>query len=119
MQENLEIHTSSPEDMVFEFLEMSRRLLSLIEHENKIMEECGCLNIETYLLHRDALLKNYEEKAVSLMGCLESQQSSEGIGELMMEEIISLKQALNDNTHHKFKSLKRSLSDKQGDAAWH
>lgn len=119
--------TTVDEDMVFEFLETSRRLLSLIENENRILEESGCLSIESYLLHRDALLKKYEQTALSLMNKLNNAANSEALGQLMVEEIVSIKQALNDNTHKKFKSLEHTLAasksivrtNEQGDSSWH
>ncbi|HRK96948.1 MAG: hypothetical protein KDJ26_02490 [Alphaproteobacteria bacterium] len=119
MHTGFDIQNSSAEDMVFEFLEMSRHLLSLIEHENKILEECGCLSIEAYLQHRDALLKAYEQKATNLMTAIELSASPQGVNQLMVEEIASLKQALNDNTHYKFKNLEKVISCGSGDAAWH
>ncbi|MDY0029199.1 MAG: hypothetical protein RBR86_04560 [Pseudobdellovibrionaceae bacterium] len=124
-------HISHPqntvdEDMVFEFLETSRRLLSLIENENRILEESGYLSIESYLLHRDSLLKKYEQTALNLMDKLNDATNSSALGQLMIEEIVSIKQALNDNTHKKFKSLEHTLSvtrstarNKQGDSSWH
>ncbi|MCB1558043.1 MAG: hypothetical protein KDJ50_03875 [Alphaproteobacteria bacterium] len=114
------------EDMVFEFLETSRRLLSLIEHENKIMEESGCLSIESYLMHRDALLKKYEDTVFGLMNEIDKVGNIEALSQLMAEEIVTLKQALNDNTHKKIKSLQQALTtsqnsdiNSQGDASWH
>lgn len=119
--------TTVDEDMVFEFLETSRRLLSLIENENRILEESGCLSIKSYLLHRDALLKKYEQTALTLMDKLNNATNSEALGQLMVEEIVSIKQALNDNTHKKFKSLEHTLSasksvvrhTEQGNSSWH
>lgn len=109
----------SSEDMVFEFLEMSQRLLSLIKHENSILEECGILSMENYLSHRDALLKLYEQKAFSLLSMLDAGESIGGIQQLMLEEVASLQKALNDNTNRKFRSLESTISAYEGDASWH
>lgn len=111
--------TDNMEDRVFEFLEMSRRLLSLIEHENKILETCGALSIESYLLHRDELLKDYESKAAGLIERLQADNGNNGADQLMIEEITTLKQALNDNTRYKFQSLEKELTGYTGDASWH
>ncbi|HNS44101.1 MAG TPA: hypothetical protein PKH37_02600 [Alphaproteobacteria bacterium] len=107
------------EDMVFEFLEMSQRLLSLIRHENSILEECGILSMENYLAHRDALLKLYEQKAFLLLSQLDDGVTPKEMHKLMLEEISSLQKALNDNTTRKFRSLENTLSSYEGDASWH
>ena len=43
------------------------------------------------------------------MTAIELSASPQGVNQLMVEEIASLKQALNDNTHYKFKNLEKVL----------
>ncbi len=120
------MHTTQPElstpseDAVFEFLEMSQRLLSIITNENMILKECGCLSMEAYMAQRDTLLRTFERKAADLLSILNGVNAKEpNLHRLMLAEIQSLQQALHDNTQQQFKSLERVISDQKGDPSWH
>jgi len=107
------------EDAIFEFLEMSQRLLSLIKHENSIMEVCGILSMENYLAHRNDLLRLYEKKAFGLLALLDEEKSCSPMHKLMLEEVSLLQKALDDNTTKKFQSLEKTISSYSGDTSWH
>lgn len=111
---------AQPEDAVFEFLEMSQRLLSIITNENMILKECGCLSMEAYMAQRDTLLRSFERKASDVLAILNAKQDQEpNLHRLMLAEIQSLQQALHDNTQQQFKSLERVIVDQNGDPSWH
>lgn len=105
------------EDDVFEFLELSRKLLTLIEHENRIMSDLGCLSLEGYLAHRDALLRKYETKASEILEMEDVQD--EGIRRMMVTEISQMRELLNDNTKFAFNTLEQRLSKRTGETSWH
>ncbi len=108
------------EDMVFEFLEMSRKILTIVEHENVILQECGCLSMESYLEHRAALLKSYETQAKLMIDSFANDESDFAAKELLVSELSAVKSALAENTQFRFRSIERQLmGKKEGDAAWH
>lgn len=107
------------EDRIFEFLELSQKILTLVQHENAILESCGCLSLKSYLEHRDNLLHNYEKKAESLINFSINEDIHEGTKNLLISELSAVKTALQDNTEHRFKNLESSISLNKGEKLWH
>ena len=109
----------SVEDKIFEFLELSQKILTLVKHENAILESFGCLSIESYLEHRNALLQNYEEEARTLIEDGLKVDIDIQTRQLLVSELSAVKNAITDNTVHRFKSLKNTVSLRKGDSVCH
>lgn len=107
------------EDRVFEFLEMSQKILTLIKHENIILEKCGCLSLESYLDHRNALLKSYEQNARLLIENSVIDAEDSATRQLLASELSAVKAALSDNTTYQFESIKNKISLTKGEKSWH
>jgi hypothetical protein len=110
---------NSVEDRVFEFLEMSQKILALVKHENIILEKCGCLSLESYLEHRDALLRNYEQNARFLIEHSVADAKDSTTRLLLASELSAVRAALSDNTTYQFESLKNKISLTKGEKSWH
>lgn len=111
--------SESFEDRIFEFLELSQKILTLVKHENAILESCGFLTMEAYLEHRSALLKSYEDNAHILIADVMTENSHLEAKSLLSSELSAVQAALNDNTVHRFNSIQNSPSLKNGDSKWH
>ncbi len=111
--------TDCVEDRVFEFLELSQKILTLIKHENAILQECGCLTLQAYLEHRNALLQSYEEDARHLIENALSDKTQDATKNLLASELLAVKTALSDNTTYQFKSLENKISLTKGEKSWH
>lgn len=109
----------SMEDRIFDFLDLSQRILTIIKHENAILQECGCLSLEAYLDHRNSLLKNYEENAQALIEASIASSSEDTTRHLLISELSAVKSAISDNTVYQFKNLENKISLKKGDQSWH
>ena len=107
------------EDRIFEFLELSQKILSLAQHENAILGSSGCLTMEAYLAHRSALLKSYEENARNLIEDAISERLHLDAKSLLASELSAVQNTLADNTIYKFNSIQNSPSLKDGDSKWH
>lgn len=112
-------HSESFEDRIFEFLELSQKILTLVKHENAILESCGFLTMEAYLEHRSALLKNYEDHAKTLIEDVMTENSHLEAKNLLSSELSAVQAALSDNTAYRFNSIQNSPSLKNGDSKWH
>jgi hypothetical protein len=107
------------EDRIFEFLELSQKILTLVKHENAILESCGFLTIEAYLEHRSALLKSYEDNAKTLIEDVISESIHIDAQNILSSELSAVQAALTDNTAYRFNSIQNSPSLKDGDSKWH
>lgn len=107
------------EDRIFEFLELSQKILTLVKHENGILESCGFLTMEAYLEHRSALLKSYEANAKMLIEDVASESVHIDAKSLLASELSAVQAALTDNTVYRFNSIQNSPSLKDGDSKWH
>ncbi|OFW87029.1 MAG: hypothetical protein A3B66_01965 [Alphaproteobacteria bacterium RIFCSPHIGHO2_02_FULL_46_13] len=107
------------EDRIFEFLELSRKILTLAKHENAILESCGFLTMEAYLKHRSALLKSYEDNAKTLIEDVISSSVHIDTKNLLSSELSAVQEALTHNTVYRFNGIQNSPSLKDGDSQWH
>jgi hypothetical protein len=107
------------EDRVFEFLELSQKILTLVKDENAILESCDFLIMEAHLEHRSVLLKRYEDKAKTLIEDVMSDSAQIDAKRLLLSELSAVQEALTDNTVYRFNSIQSSLSLKDGDSKWH
>lgn len=111
--------SESFEDRIFEFLELSQKILTLVKNENAILESCGFLTMEAYLEHRSALLKSYEDNANLLIADVMAENSHKEAKSLLSSELLAVQAVLTDNTAHRFNSIQNSPSLKNGDSKWH
>lgn len=109
----------SIENRIFDFLDLSQKILTIIKHENAILQECGCLSLEAYLEHRNSLLKNYEENAKALIEDSISSSSEDVTRHLLISELSAVRSAISDNTVYQFKNLENKISLKKGEQSWH
>lgn len=116
---NQDTQRTNVEDMIFEFLDLSQKILTLIKHENVILEQCGCLSLEAYLAHRNSLLQSYEENARFLIEHSIGNDAHDATRDLLAAELSAVQSALTDNTTYQFKSLENKISLTKGDASWH
>lgn len=108
------------EDRLFDFLELSQKIRTIIAHENAILETCGCLSLEAYLAQKNALLQTYETKATTLCADITTHTfHNEATKDLLIEEIASVKDTLSDNTQRQFNSIENILLGSSGDTSWH
>lgn len=108
------------EDRMFDFLELSQKIRTILSHENAILETCGCLNFESYLKQKSILLQNYEEKAEALCRDIVSNAGTDKtVHSLLIEEIIAVKKTLSDNTLKQFHSMEKTLQSPSGENSWH
>lgn len=107
------------EDRIFEFLELSQKILTIVKHENAILESCGFLTMEAYLAHRSVLLKNYEDNAKILIEDVISESVHLDAKNLLSSELTAVQTALTHNTAYRFSSIQNSPSLKNGDSKWH
>ncbi len=108
------------EDRLFDFLELSQKIRTIIAHENAILETCGCLSLDAYLAQKNTLLQTYEAKATLLCADItKTTCHSEATKDLLIEEIASVKETLSDNTQRQFNSIENILLGSSGDTSWH
>ncbi len=107
------------QEKIFDFLDMSQRILALVKHENVILESCGCLSMEAYLEHRNVLLQHYELSAKEIIDGTCDADASEDLKCMMAAELSAVRDALSDNTTQQFRTLQNKLSRYQGDDVWH
>ncbi len=107
------------QEQVFDFLDMSQRILALVKHENAILESCGCLSMEAYLEHRNALLEHYELSAKNIIENSDDTKTSDDLKFMMAAELSAVRDALSHNTAQQFRTLENKLSRYQGDDVWH
>jgi hypothetical protein len=109
----------SLEERIFQFLELSQKLLTLVQHENSILQTCGCLSFESYLEHRNSLLINYEEAATKLIADSLQDSVDEKARLILSSELSAVRDALSDNTVQMFQSLKKRYAEKDEVQSWH
>lgn len=107
------------QEQVFDFLDMSQRILALVKHENAILESCGCLSMEAYLEHRNALLQHYELSAQKIIENTDETGTTDDLKFMMAAELSAVRDALSHNTTQQFRTLENKLSRYQGDDVWH
>ncbi len=113
------ISGNNVDDMVFDFLDLSQKILTIIKHENAILQECGCPSLESYLKHKTTLLKNYEETAKVLIEHSLTALEEDATRDLLIAELSEVKAAIIDNTTYQFKNLGSKTSLKKGAQSWH
>ena len=108
------------DDALFDFLEASQKIKTIIAHENAILEACGYLSLDAYLTHRSALLKSYEAKAETIcQAIVAASPDDKVVHSLLIEEIASVRNTLSDNAVRQFQSLENELTKMSGDTPWH
>lgn len=107
------------ENRIFEFLELSRKILVIVQYENGILQSSGFLTMEAYLEHRSALLKSYEVDATSLIEDMISESIQTDAKRLLVSELSTVQAALTENTVYKFDHIRNSPPLKDGDRKWH
>ena len=100
---------SASEDQMMKFFETSQNLLSLVQHENAIMFKEGLLSFEAYIARKMELMKGFEQQAQNLLTRL-SMENSSSKTQLLAEEIKRVKDALQVNSAHQLRSLKKKVA---------
>lgn len=100
---------SASEDQMMKFFETSQNLLSLVQHENAIMLKDGLLSFEAYIARKMELMKGFEQQAQNLLTRL-SMENSSSKTQLLAEEIKRVKDALQVNSAHQLRSLKKKVA---------
>lgn len=107
------------EDRVFEFLELSQKILTLVKHENSILGSLGCLTMEDYLERRNTLLKSYEQNAKLLVEEMISESIHIDAKNLLTSELSSVQAALTENSAYGFNTIQNSHSLNNGERKCH
>lgn len=121
---NKELRISQPteenfEGRIFDFLELSHKILNLVKHENAILASCGLQSMEAYATHRSALLKSYEENAKKLIEDIISENIHMDAKNLLVSELSAVQSALADNSGDKLSNVHNLPSHTDGERKWH
>lgn len=121
---NKELRISQPtaenfEARIFDFLELSHKILTLVKNENAILTSCGLKSMEAYATHRSALLKSYEENAKKLIEDVISENIHMDAKNLLLSELAAVQSALADNDGQKLNNVHNLPSHTDGERKWH
>ncbi len=107
------------EDRIFEFLELSQKILTLAKYENEILKTSGFMSMEAYLEHRSILLKKYEDNAKILIEDVINDSIYTDAKGFLSAELSAVQFALTHSNAYRFNSIQNSPSLKDGDRKWH
>lgn len=104
--------STTVEDRVTQFLELSQDILSLVRHENAILLERGELSFEAYVMRKVALMGDFEKEARNLLGILSGNRAKMNSQALLIEEIRRVRDALKINSGYQLDMIRARMQEK-------
>lgn len=100
------------EDDMLRFLDLSREITTLVQHENLVLLEKGELSYESYVKRKMTLMGDFEKKARNLLSALTGRTNKLNAQIVLVEEIRRVRDALRVNTGFQLETIRARMREK-------